>query len=347
MKISRDNYESWFLDYFEGNLDEALVDEFIEFLQQNPDLKEELLLLEPATPEPDNLRFSGKERLYKEVYDLPEAFDEAAVAWLEGDLEPAQADRFNEYMGKHPEKQSELELFRLTRLNPDSTVHFPKKNRLYRQPAGRKLVMWSLRAAAVLLLGVAVYAAVEQLAISSQSAPEVAEAPAPVTPAAPLNPDKQPSSPQLAANLPQQSRAVSATNKQQPAVASPPVAVTVSEEHLPAPRPVADLPVLLPAKTILLKSAVPPTALAAMQHPEPEVLLAADEQPDDRALSDKLIEKAGLNDFRFSKLARSGLDLAAGLTNEKFSYQTNEAGQVTAFYLDTRLVGFSIPVKRR
>jgi hypothetical protein len=49
MKITRENYEPYFLDYLEGNLDENLVDDFMEFLQQNPDLKNELEMYESIT----------------------------------------------------------------------------------------------------------------------------------------------------------------------------------------------------------------------------------------------------------------------------------------------------------
>ena len=46
MKITRDNYESFFIDYIEGNLPENMIDQFLDFLNQNPDLKEELHLFE-------------------------------------------------------------------------------------------------------------------------------------------------------------------------------------------------------------------------------------------------------------------------------------------------------------
>lgn len=42
MKITRDNYESWFLDYLEGNLEEGMKEAFQEFLRHHPDLQEEL-----------------------------------------------------------------------------------------------------------------------------------------------------------------------------------------------------------------------------------------------------------------------------------------------------------------
>ena len=41
--INRDNYEAYLLDYLEGNLEESAVNEFIEFLKQNPRLQEDPL----------------------------------------------------------------------------------------------------------------------------------------------------------------------------------------------------------------------------------------------------------------------------------------------------------------
>ncbi|OFX73849.1 MAG: hypothetical protein A2X12_10295 [Bacteroidetes bacterium GWE2_29_8] len=42
MKINRENYESFFLDYIDGNLNPELYNQLIVFLENNPDLKEEL-----------------------------------------------------------------------------------------------------------------------------------------------------------------------------------------------------------------------------------------------------------------------------------------------------------------
>ena len=86
MKINRNNYEAFFIDYLEGNLDEKLVDDFIEFLQQNGDLKEELSLFETVSIGQEEMTFSKKELLLKEKYDIESEFNQAAVARLEGDI---------------------------------------------------------------------------------------------------------------------------------------------------------------------------------------------------------------------------------------------------------------------
>ena len=39
MKINRDNYEAYFLDYHEGHLSLEMVRELHLFIEQNPDLK--------------------------------------------------------------------------------------------------------------------------------------------------------------------------------------------------------------------------------------------------------------------------------------------------------------------
>ena len=42
MKINRNNYEKWFVDYLDGILDENSEQELHFFLKANPDLAEEL-----------------------------------------------------------------------------------------------------------------------------------------------------------------------------------------------------------------------------------------------------------------------------------------------------------------
>ena len=66
MIITRDNYEAFFLDYLEGNLDVALLPEFEAFVAANPDLKEELESVGSFKLEPTpTLTFDHKVMLYK------------------------------------------------------------------------------------------------------------------------------------------------------------------------------------------------------------------------------------------------------------------------------------------
>jgi len=162
MKINRNNYETYFIDYIENNLDEKLVYDFIEFLQQNPDLKEELSLFEPISLTPENIIFNKKEMLYKELFDNENEFNRANVAKLEGDLTEPEKSAFEAYLVKHPEKQREAELFDKTKLVPDESIIFIKKDKLYRKPAGKTVLLWTVRIAAVLILSIVIYNLTDQ-----------------------------------------------------------------------------------------------------------------------------------------------------------------------------------------
>lgn len=65
MKITRDNYESWFLDYLEGNLEEGMKEAFQEFLRHHPDLQEELRQFEEVRLPVPEVGFSGIEKLFR------------------------------------------------------------------------------------------------------------------------------------------------------------------------------------------------------------------------------------------------------------------------------------------
>ena len=87
MKITRDNYEPFFLDYLEGNLDENKIDQFLDFLEKNPDLKEELQLFEHVNLPEEHFDFSGKESLYKSAAEEKLMLENKVIAYLEGDME--------------------------------------------------------------------------------------------------------------------------------------------------------------------------------------------------------------------------------------------------------------------
>ena len=48
MKIDRSNYEIWFIDWLDGNLNSLQIEQLKLFLDQNPDLKEEFNDLTPV-----------------------------------------------------------------------------------------------------------------------------------------------------------------------------------------------------------------------------------------------------------------------------------------------------------
>jgi hypothetical protein len=107
-----------------------------------------------------------------------------------------------------------------------------------------------------------------------------------------------------------------------------------------------ETPVLISAIHGVPEPVSPQLALAEMKSYQNSGFIVG-EQPDVRPLSDKLIEKLGLSDIKLTKFVRSGLDLAVKITNDKFSYTRDKSGKVMAYHLDTRLLGFSVPVGNR
>lgn len=75
MKITRDNYEIYALDYLEGQLDPEVHQEFISFLAANKDISEELAGFTLVTlPVEENIKYSGKQVLYKKSNRLTGLF---------------------------------------------------------------------------------------------------------------------------------------------------------------------------------------------------------------------------------------------------------------------------------
>ena len=152
MKITRDNYEPFFLDYLEGNLEETMIDQFLDFLEQNPDLKEELQLFDNIHLPEEQVAFSGKQHLYKTAQDEKPAFEMKTIAYMEGDLKDDERESFETYIAAHPELQKEYELFGKTRLVADTEIKFPQKQKLYRKSGTIIALNWVARAAAVVVL---------------------------------------------------------------------------------------------------------------------------------------------------------------------------------------------------
>ena len=149
MKITRDNYEIFFIDYLDGTLPPELTGELEAFLLVNRDLEEQLEAVEhcrlPVTPE----HFSDKESLKKDiVHECPDYY---AIATAENAL--SGNDR--KVLGKRIDSevfQTLTQTYRTLKLRPDLNIHFEKKASLYRQSPRRVLFRTISVAAGLLLL---------------------------------------------------------------------------------------------------------------------------------------------------------------------------------------------------
>lgn len=375
MKITRTNYESWFLDHLEGRLEEGMAGEFNEFLRQNPDLREELEEYREVNITAPELSYAGKEELFREGYDQPEVFEQAAVARLEGDLSPEEADAFEDYLLRHPGKKAEAELFGMTRLTPDPAVVFTDKSRLLRQPVLIRLRQWTLRAAAVLLVGLLVYTLAdkpvrvpdndglamegtgnrtgqEEQGIASESlVPETSGTLAAEEVAVPANggdtgrPEghRKNVTATFITAVQTASHRISRTDP-----SSVPASGTGGKllpVRIQAPPLLASLqtPLLATSSPEALKTLLPVALPATALKPE-ETAIAGFMEP--MPLSEKFLHKTGLAKLSIPQIARRGLEFASVLSGEKITIDTNSAGEIIALGLETRLLGLSIPVRR-
>ena len=126
MKPDRTNYEIWIIDYLDGKLDHDQVSLLLNFLDQNPDLKNEFGEFRNTVLSSD-LEYHGKNSLKKTVNEIPASqFELLCFASAEGDLSPEQRTELEEIIYADPEKKKELELFKQIRLIAPVSIYAHK-----------------------------------------------------------------------------------------------------------------------------------------------------------------------------------------------------------------------------
>lgn len=127
--ITRNNYEEFFLDYIEGEINAQDKKALESFLAQNPDLKGELDEMMDMDVKCES------ETIYEETVHLKDIpfqtnFDDFCIAQLEGDLDSYENDAFGKFIASNPDKEKELTLYKKTKLQADKTVVFTNKKAL-------------------------------------------------------------------------------------------------------------------------------------------------------------------------------------------------------------------------
>jgi len=152
MEINLHNYEAFFLDHKEGNLDVRQEKELFAFLEMHPELKAELDSFDLDSYrdvlEPEAL-FENKASLKKNEYS-----DEALIAYTEGLSDEKAAKGIEKLAAENASFNKELTLYKSAILAPDHTIKFPGKSKLRR--GGAIIYLQNnpafLRAAAAILL---------------------------------------------------------------------------------------------------------------------------------------------------------------------------------------------------
>lgn len=153
-KISRNNYEVFFLDYLEGKLDPLKSEELFSFLMLHPDLKRELDEYDMITLAKERELFENKGILKKFNFtcEVDESnFEQFCVAFFEGDLTALQRDNLKSYLTLKPDKNEIFDLYELSRLKEDASIVFFGKDKLKKGFSNALIILKRLSIAASLL----------------------------------------------------------------------------------------------------------------------------------------------------------------------------------------------------
>lgn len=148
--ITEENYESFYLDFLEGNLSEQDTNALLAFLDQHPELKLEedpewITLSDQETISMDaSFKNSLKFPDTSEVISL-ETIDTFLIASVEGLLTPDKQAELEQFIQHNPQFLSELTWYQRTRLQADTSVVFANKAQLKR--GGFIVPMWTKYAA--------------------------------------------------------------------------------------------------------------------------------------------------------------------------------------------------------
>lgn len=160
MSINRENYELYFLDYFDGNLTGELKQELFAFLQQHSDLKAEFEAFDDVRLQAPEVKMSGKEALKKTPVVATGVitennYEDYLIASAEGDLSAKEAQHLDTFLKNNPHLREEVAMYQQTRLRPDKEITYAQKQDLKKKPLLvhlRRGAYWYGIAASVALL---------------------------------------------------------------------------------------------------------------------------------------------------------------------------------------------------
>jgi hypothetical protein len=156
MKINRNNYEAFFLDYYEGTLDANSIEALFLFLEKNPDLKAEFEEFEMMILPPENEKFPDKADLKQGRINSHTA-EEYFIADHEGLLKEEEKDELHAFLDKQPSYRKEHALYGKVYLHPE-VLAFPDKESLKRRiPVRRMPLYYALAAAASIALVIGLF----------------------------------------------------------------------------------------------------------------------------------------------------------------------------------------------
>jgi len=183
MKINKDNYELYFINFLEGHLSPSEHEELMAFLILNPNLKDELEEMKSffakENPAFENVTFKNKENLKKSISDKPVInetnIDEFLIAYLENDLTKEDRERVETFLKYNPAHLKDFELLKKTYMKPDLAIVYNNKKQLKKFVIGKtfklKYIYQTVAVAASLVLLINIYLNLGKL--KEENTPEI------------------------------------------------------------------------------------------------------------------------------------------------------------------------------
>lgn len=157
MLINRNNYESFFLLYVDGELCAAEMKMVEDFAAANKDLGTELEMLQAAVLPPDDILFEDKGELYKPI-PIDSILHEKLLLKIDNELPQNEEGSLNELIAADENVKGEFNLLQLTKLDAAERIVFADKHLLYRKEKDNVVIGRFARwAAAAVLLGFGFY----------------------------------------------------------------------------------------------------------------------------------------------------------------------------------------------
>lgn len=331
MKITRENYEAYFIDLMDGSLPANVVDELLDFMRDNPDLAAELKDLGKMTLQPDLSQTYQHQSLLKSDMDRPGVLQEACIRSIENDWSNDEETKFQHYLKTNSAAANEYRLFRATVSEPDPLLVYENKEALYRK---RSIVpFWIPAVAAVLAIA----------AVFWFSAPKSTESPS--TPVLTEVIQHELPDPALIDVESKNNFAQLALNEVKSSHTEETVKPIVSEE----PETVGESVVALSPLTSLSGEEVQSSTTLVLHHslaavPEKKISHELEYIP---TVPEYLAQEIAKVDIKapLRKLGHFALNKLKTISDDKLDYETAPGGNIHKIEYNSRLLAFSIPVK--
>ncbi|MBS1596702.1 MAG: hypothetical protein JST75_00645 [Bacteroidetes bacterium] len=159
MNIDRNNYEEFFLLYADNELSAAEKQLVESFVKENADLQEEFSLLAQSKLVADNnIVFENKESLMRSSLDTSSLinhsnYEEFFLLYLDNELNEDDQKAVEKFADKYPSLWYDMMMLQKARVEPDSSIIFVGKEKLYRKERKKVFLLpWQRIAAAAILL---------------------------------------------------------------------------------------------------------------------------------------------------------------------------------------------------